>query len=153
MEYKRPQKTPLEIRETNREKILKALEEQRELTFSELLNLQIVSRGALNLHLKALLKKQDIEKRYSKTKDKIVYCLTNRSESKLYVESEIQALGLIGITYIARRKLNKPIADKYKFLEGIEQLIIEKPKYLSWKEILRFLEKDYWAKVDLTKPK
>lgn len=151
MMWKRPHKSSLEIQASNRTKILKALKEKRELTFTELLDLKIVSRGALNIHLKALFKNQDIEKRYSKTKDKIVYCLTDRTTAKIYVESWIEHLGLMGITYITRKTLKKPINPKYDFLSKLEQhLIPKKPKYLSWKQVLNYLDKDHWISADLT---
>lgn len=152
MKYKRPQKTSLEIRESNRTKLLEALREKEELTFSEFNNLGIVSRGALNTHLKNLLKNEDIEKHYSKTKDRIVYRLTNQSEIELYVKSWIEYLGLIAITYIARKNTNKSINAKYDFLKKIETLLTpKKPKYLSWEQVLKYLEKDHWASVDLNK--
>lgn len=151
MRYKRPEKPSIEIRETNRTKILQALKREKELTFIEFLRLKIVSRGALNTHLKALLKTQDIKKRYSKTKDKLVYCLTNQSEVRLYVESWIEHLGLMGITYIAQKNVKKPINPKYDFLSKLEQhLIPKKPEYLSWKQVLNYLEKDHWISSDLT---
>jgi len=153
MMYKRPERSSIEIRETNRKRILKALKEKKELTFNELLSLRIVSRGALNTHLKALLRKRDIEKRFSKTKDKVVYCLTNQSETRLYVESWIEFLGLLAVTYIARKKLDKPVDPKYNFLSKIEEhLNPKKPKYISWKRVFRFLDKEYWIKADLNKP-
>lgn len=132
------------VRDTNRKKLLKALEKHKEqtkeLTFTELLNLGIVSVGALNTHLKVLLRSNKIEKSYSKTKDRVVYRLTTKGIKKLQIENMIYNFGLTATYTVFSKKLN------IKFEEDINAQIdsyVKAKSKISAKKYMEYLKENY----------
>ena len=98
-------KTSAGLRDSNRRKIFKAIEENEEMTFKELLALGIVSREPLNRHLKYLRDTYQIERHLSKTKNRVVYRLTERSQIALTVEGMINYLGTVAAHNIFEKVL------------------------------------------------
>ena len=124
-------KTSITLRETNRHKILKAIEKHETIIFRELLNLRIVSKGSLNIHLRSLIKSGEVEKFYNKTKNKLVYRLTKKGAAPLIIEGMIRNLGRVATHYIVRKKLNKPIDIHHDIRNEIKQYLSLKPKAVS----------------------
>jgi len=126
----------------NRRKILEALKDNRGLTFTELLNLKIVSVGALNTHLKTLVMNQDIEKDFNKTKNQVVYRITEKGIIPLQTESMIHNLGLFATYVVVAKKLNL----KEDFLEVLHESIknyAETKSKIPAKKYMKYLKENY----------
>lgn len=128
------------LRETNRDKILKAIEHHGSMTFSELLKSGIVSREPLSRHLRKLVSANVIEKHFDKTRNRVVYRLTRRAVAELHAESMIRHIGLDATYHVVRTKLNLP--SDFDFNKEINTYLKEELK-LPWKELLRYLEENH----------
>lgn len=142
--------TPKQIQETNRQKILKAFEkpenQTKELTFAELLDLRLVSRGSLNTHLKALIRSNDIEKCYSKTKDRIAYRLTEKGIIPLTIKSMIQHLGILATYKVWIEKSGMKITLPETLEEAIESYVKADSK-ISSKIFMEHLKENYFLQI------
>lgn len=128
------------LREANRHKILKAIKESGSITFSELLNQEIVSREPLNRHLKELLKHKIIEKRFSETKDRTVYRLTAKGKIPLTIEGMIHHLGLVATHAVFAKKLKiKPELDINAEIEGF----VKAKSEISARKFYQYLQKQH----------
>ena len=129
------------VQEENRKLILKALNREN-LTFSELLEMKIVSRTSLSSHLRKLLESGDVEKTYASQKKRImVYRICSKAVAEIYIEGMIQYLGRVATHQIVRTKLNLPL--EHDVNKEMETYMEEKPKNVSWKKLFHFLEEKY----------
>lgn len=141
-------KTSRILRETNQQLILKAIEQHEDFTFEELLKLGIVSREPLYRHLNNLIKKNDIAKVFSKTKNRVVYRLTTKGKIPLQIESMIQNLGKIATYMVFAEKGNIKVDFPESLKESIEGYVTAKSK-ISAKTYMKYLKKHYplwWPK-------
>jgi len=106
-------KTSKTLREANRHKILKAIEKNSDITFSELLKKEIVSREPLGRHLRELLKTGFGNVLFfSETKNRVVYRLTEKGKIPLTIEGMIHYLGVVATNTVFAKQLKfKPELD------------------------------------------
>lgn len=125
------------LRRSNRRRILEAMKKRGEIGFNELLRLEIVSKEPLSRHLKHLLRTKQVEKHFSKAKNREIYRLTIYGEIPLIVDGMIHYLGTIATHAVFAKKLgvrlefsiNKEIE---KYIEAKSEIPPEKfYKYLK----------------------
>lgn len=135
-------KTSRTLRETNQHLILKAIEQHENFTFEELLELAIVSREPLYRHLNNLIKKHDIEKYFSKTKNRVVYRLTTKGKIPLQIESMIHGLGLLATYTVFAEKGNLEVDFPETLNEAIKSYVKAKSK-IPAKTYMEYLKEKY----------
>jgi len=133
-------KTSKSLREANQHKILKAIEENGNMTFKELLNEEIVSKEPLNRHLKNLLNNNDVEKYFSKTKNRIAYRLTVKGKIPITIESMIHYLGLVATHVVFAKKLK--ITPEFDINIEIKNYVRAKSK-ISPDKFYEYLQEQY----------
>jgi len=133
-------KTSNTLRESNRRKIKKAINDNANITFGELLDLKIVSREPLNRHLNKLLHSGEVEKYFNKAKNRLVYRLTVKAKIPMQIESMIQNLGSVATHTVFARKMKKK--PKLDINAEIENYIKAKSR-ISPKKFYQYLEENY----------
>lgn len=133
-------KTSKTLRESNSRKIRKAIYDNVNITFGELLKLKIVSREPLNRHLNKLIHSGEVEKYFSKTKNRSVYRLTVKAKIPMQIESMIQNLGSVATHTVFARKMKKK--PKLDINAEIENYIKAKSR-ISPKKFYQYLEENY----------